>query len=104
MMLIRMLSFLCLPSKNTFSRESDTFRISAENPGVMNESLDIFASSKCKGKSCKISIDGKKLAYGFGKKNLVTKTSVDLRLNPDSKRDRTDLIRNYQPLKVLSRP
>ena len=58
----------CVPSKNILNRESNKFRISAENPGIISDALDTFATSKRKGTSCKISIDGKKLAYGFGKK------------------------------------
>ena len=58
-----------VPSDRILRRESDKYKISAEEPGLIPEALSSFKEAKGDGSvQCKISIDGKKLAYGFGKK------------------------------------
>jgi hypothetical protein len=41
-------------------------RVDANKPGILYQALDAFASSH-PGEDCKLSIDGKKLSYGYGK-------------------------------------
>ena len=55
-----------IPSSSVLQRESDKFKIHVSSPGLIDDSLKTFASAK-QGKDVKISVDGKKIAYGFGK-------------------------------------
>lgn len=55
-----------VPSNPVLAKEVARFTTDAETPGILNMSLDAF-SSKHSGKDIKLSIDGKKIAVGFGK-------------------------------------
>ena len=56
-----------VPSDSILQRESNVYRLDLNCPGILQHSLDAFAKAHA-GKDCKLSMDGKKLAYGFGKK------------------------------------
>ena len=56
-----------VPSDPVLNQESSKYRTDVSTPGIISQSLTIF-STVHKGKDCKLSIDGKKLAYIFGKK------------------------------------
>lgn len=55
-----------VPSNPTLASESTKYTVGLENPGILDTSLDAFAEKNAD-KDVKISIDGKKLALGFGK-------------------------------------
>ena len=55
-----------VPCDDILRKESAPFLADAAQPGILHTSLNSFADNN-KGKDVKISIDGKKLAYGFGK-------------------------------------
>ncbi|CAG2230153.1 unnamed protein product [Mytilus edulis] len=55
-----------VPSNPTLASESTKYTVGLENPGILETSLDAFAEKNVN-KDIKISIDGKKLALGFGK-------------------------------------
>ena len=56
-----------VPSRPILDKQSEKYKINAETPGILKGALDAFVESKGKDVECKISIDGKKLAYGFGR-------------------------------------
>lgn len=55
-----------VPSERTIHSYGQKYKIQATDPGILDNSLDAFGKAK-PGIYCKVSIDGKKLAYGFGK-------------------------------------
>ena len=56
-----------VPSDNSLMKEAKRFRVEADKPGILHNTLDNFVEQN-RGIDCKICIDGKKLAVGFGKK------------------------------------
>ena len=54
-----------VPSNPILSKESAKYTIGAGSPGILTASLDAFADNNT-GKDVKISIDGKKIAFGLG--------------------------------------
>ncbi len=56
-----------VPSEKILSKHASSLRVDASSPGVLHESLDAFAVAN-PNTDCKISIDGKKISYGYGKK------------------------------------
>ena len=66
------------------NRESEKYKVSVEKPGVLTQALTAFADSKPNGTDCKISLDGKKLAYGFGQ-NLGDEDLGGFEQSPTSK-------------------
>lgn len=55
-----------VPSEKTIQNHASKYRLCAASPGILQNSLDSFATAK-PASDCKLSIDGKKIAYGFGK-------------------------------------
>ena len=55
-----------VPSDRILQRESDKFRLDVKNPGLIRKGLEAFAAINT-GNDCKVSFDGKKIAYGFGR-------------------------------------
>ena len=55
-----------VPSEKTLSAHTKDFKVDASKPGVLECALDAFAKAHPDA-DCKLSLDGKKLAYGFGK-------------------------------------
>ena len=56
-----------VPSMRVLQRESDKYKVNVSSPGIIHDSLDAFSAIH-PNKEVKLSIDGKKIAYGYGKK------------------------------------
>ena len=56
-----------VPSERTLSKHVSKDTVDANKPGIIGNSMQTFANAY-PGVDCKISIDGKKIAYGFGKR------------------------------------
>ena len=54
-----------VPSSKVLQRESAKFQLDAKSPGLIRNALEAF-SDVHRGQDCKLSLDGKKIAYGFG--------------------------------------
>lgn len=60
------INFAC-PDLYVLRREINSLALKCDRPGILTTNIDVF-SIQNQGKSCKLSIDGKKIAPGFGKK------------------------------------
>jgi hypothetical protein len=57
-----------VPNVKTLQKFTSHYTIDAENPGVMHVPIDEFCRMK-QSRFLKISIDGKKLGFGFGERH-----------------------------------
>ena len=55
-----------VPSDRILSKNAEQYRIDVSKPGVLDGGLNAF-STAYPGAECKISLDRKKIAYGYGK-------------------------------------
>lgn len=56
-----------VPTEKTLAKHVSKSKINADHPGVLQHSVETFANAYGE-VDCKISLNGKKIAYGFGKK------------------------------------
>ena len=56
-----------VPSDSTLEKFAADHNLEAAKPGVLKTTLDAFSTAK-EGVQCKLSLDGKKITTGFGKK------------------------------------
>lgn len=56
-----------VPTEKTLAKHVSKSKINADHPGVLQHSVETFANAYGE-VDCKISLDGKKIAYGFGNK------------------------------------
>ena len=94
------INFAC-PDVNVLREEVDSLNLKCDKPGILDENIRIF-SVRNPEKSCKLSIDGRKIAPGFGK----SLGEVDLFGNEDPptlEEKRARLQEEFQSTEVLEK-